>query len=51
MQGSGVIDIERLNYVRDLITQARRVVEGLYVPDLLALASFYPEWTKMGGGL
>jgi hydrogenase large subunit len=51
MQGSGVIDIERLNYVRDLITQARQVVEGLYVPDLLALASFYPEWTKIGGGL
>jgi hydrogenase large subunit len=23
----------------------------LYVPDLLAIASFYPEWTTFGGGL
>ncbi|MGP8245013.1 MAG: nickel-dependent hydrogenase large subunit [Bryobacteraceae bacterium] len=51
MQGDQAIDIERLNLVRDLITQARRVVEGLYVPDLMAVASFYPEWTKIGGGL
>ena len=51
MQGDRAINIERLNYVRDLITQARRVVEGMYVPDLMAVASFYPEWTKIGGGL
>jgi hydrogenase large subunit len=51
MQGDQGINIERLNHVRDLITEARRVVEGLYVPDLLAVASFYPEWTKIGGGL
>ena len=51
MQGDHAINIERLNQVRDLITEARRVVEGLYVPDLMAVASFYPEWTKIGGGL
>ena len=51
MQGDHAINIERLNHVRDLITEARRVVEGLYVPDLMAVASFYPEWTKIGGGL
>ena len=26
-------------------------MEELYIPDLLAVASFYPEWTKIGGGL
>ncbi len=26
-------------------------MEGLYIPDLLAIASFYPEWTTYGGGL
>lgn len=51
MEGDHAINIERLSYVRDLITQARRIVEGLYVPDLMAIASFYPEWTKIGGGL
>ena len=33
--------------------QRRRmtIVEQLYIPDLLAIASFYPEWTTIGGGL
>jgi hydrogenase large subunit len=31
--------------------EAIDVVENLYIPDLLAVASFYPEWTKIGGGL
>ncbi|MGA2271603.1 MAG: nickel-dependent hydrogenase large subunit [Bryobacteraceae bacterium] len=51
MQSDSAINMERLNYVRDLITEALRVVEGLYIPDLMAVASFYPEWTQIGGGL
>ena len=38
-------------FVHDLIKGAQQIVEGLYVPDLLAIASFYPEWTTYGGGL
>ena len=45
------INIERLNLVRGRIEEAIRIVEGLYYPDLLAIASFYPEWAKVGGGL
>jgi hydrogenase large subunit len=51
MEGDHALNIERLNLVKDLIAQARRVVEGLYVPDLMAVASFYPEWANIGGGL
>jgi len=51
MQSDNAINMERLNYVRELIKQAIHVVEGLYIPDLLAIALFYPEWTKVGGGL
>jgi hydrogenase large subunit len=51
MQGDSAINMERLNYVRGLITEALRVVEGMYIPDLMAVASFYPEWTQIGGGL
>lgn len=45
------INMERLNFVKDLIVEAMRIVEDLYIPDLVAIASFYPEWTKIGGGL
>jgi hydrogenase large subunit len=51
MNSDNAINMERLNYVRDLIQEAARIVEGMYIPDLLAVASFYPEWTTIGGGL
>lgn len=45
------INMERLNFVKDKITEAIQIVEQLYIPDLVAIASFYPEWGKIGGGL
>ncbi|MBI5838071.1 MAG: nickel-dependent hydrogenase large subunit [Candidatus Eisenbacteria bacterium] len=51
LQSDNAINIERLNMVKGLIQEAVRVVEGMYLPDLLAVASFYPEWTTYGGGL
>jgi hydrogenase large subunit len=51
MQSDNAVNIERLDLVRDLIKEAIHVVEHMYVPDLLAVASFYPEWTQIGGGL
>ena len=51
MQSDNVTNMERLNLVKDLITQAIAIVEQLYVPDLLAVASFYLDWAKYGGGL
>ena len=51
MQSDNAINMERLNYVKGLIQDAMAVVENMYVPDLLAVASFYPEWTQIGGGL
>jgi len=51
VESDNAINIERLNMVKDLISGAIDIVENLYLPDLLAVASFYPEWTKIGGGL
>jgi hydrogenase large subunit len=51
LNGDNAINIERLEFVHDLIKGAQQIVEGLYLPDLLAIASFYPEWTTYGGGL
>ncbi len=51
LNSDNAINIERLNLVGHLIRQANDIVNGLYIPDLLAIASFYPEWTKYGGGL
>jgi hydrogenase large subunit len=51
MQGDNAINMERLELVHGLIKDAQQIVEGLYIPDLMAIASFYPEWTTIGGGL
>ncbi len=45
------INTERLNLVSRLISQADEFVNQVYIPDLLAVASFYKDWTKWGGGL
>ncbi|MBR5458586.1 MAG: nickel-dependent hydrogenase large subunit [Burkholderiaceae bacterium] len=40
-----------LNYMRDIAQQSVNFVENVYLPDIKAIASFYPEWFKYGGGL
>ena len=47
----GAINGERLNLVSQLISQADEFVNQVYIPDLLAVASFYKDWAKYGGGL
>jgi hydrogenase large subunit len=51
MNSDNAVNMERLNMVKRLIEEATMIVEHMYIPDLLAVASFYPEWTQYGGGL
>ena len=45
------INAERLAHVGQLFDDAQRFVEQVYIPDLLAIASFYKDWGAIGGGL
>ncbi len=51
LDSDNAINIERLNMVKRLIQEAKAIVEQLYIPDLLAIASFYKDWAGIGGGL
>lgn len=44
------IHAERLMHISQLIDEAREFVTKVYIPDLLAIGSYYKEWTH-GGGL
>lgn len=44
------IHAERLMRVSQLIDQAKEFVNQVYIPDLLAIGSYYKDWTH-GGGL
>lgn len=45
------INSERLNLVARQIALADEFVNQVYIPDLMAVASFYKDWAKWGGGL
>jgi hydrogenase large subunit len=45
------INPTRIAQLRTLAAQALDFVTRVYLPDLLLVASFYPEWTTLGGGV
>ena len=51
LNDTATINAERLTDIRDMITRARRFVEQVYWPDLVAIAGFYKEWGAIGGGV
>ena len=47
----GAINMERLNMVGQIIDRTIEFIDQVYIPDLLAIASFYKDWAAIGGGL
>jgi [NiFe] hydrogenase large subunit/hydrogenase large subunit len=50
LEDTATINAERLTDIHDMIKRARRFVEQVYWPDLLAIAGFYKDWAAIGGG-
>ncbi len=46
-----VINPERIGFLRELVRGARKFVEQVYVPDVLAVAGFYKDWFALGEGV
>ena len=47
----GAVNMERLNMVGHIIDRTIEFSDQVYIPDLLAIASFYKDWASIGGGL
>ncbi|MBK8670180.1 MAG: nickel-dependent hydrogenase large subunit [Saprospiraceae bacterium] len=45
------INAERLAMVGRLLLEGKNFIEQVYIPDLMAIASFYKDWGAIGGGL
>jgi [NiFe] hydrogenase large subunit/hydrogenase large subunit len=45
------INADKLMEIKRLLQKAKEFVEKVYIPDLLAVASFYKEWAGIGGGV
>ena len=48
--GSGSINRDSIAKLKSIAAQALDFVLRVYMPDLLLVASYYPEWTQLGGG-
>jgi hydrogenase large subunit len=48
--GSTAVNVVGLQKVAELIEQMRLFVDQVYLPDVLAIASFYKDWFKTGEG-
>jgi len=50
LDSPNVINLERIAFMAERIRTMRQFVEQVYVPDVKAVASFYPEWWSIGAG-
>ena len=46
----GGLNAERLAYVHRLLKDAKTFIEQVYIPDVLAIGSFYKDWGSIGKG-
>jgi hydrogenase large subunit len=51
IEEANAMNAERLAFVGKLFEDAKTFVDQVYIPDLLAVASFYKDWAAVGGGL
>jgi len=47
----GAINMTQLNMISDIVDHTIDFIDQVYIPDLLAIAGFYKDWSKIGGGL
>ena len=50
-QSQNALNADKIAEISKLITKAKAFVEKVYIPDLLAVASFYKEWAGIGAGI
>ncbi|WP_230432388.1 hydrogenase 2 large subunit [Plesiomonas shigelloides] len=51
LDGIGVLNMERLMYLKTFIDRLNGFIEQVYMPDAAIIASFYPEWLQSGRGV
>lgn len=51
LESDSAINVKRLEHIQGIIGQMQQFVDQVYVPDTLAIASFYKEWAGRGEGL
>lgn len=51
LNSNSALNAKRLSQVQDIIRRMSEFVDQVYLPDTLAIASFYKEWGSIGEGI
>ncbi len=51
LDSPAALNMERLYQVKTLLEEVKAFVTQCYLPDVAAIAGFYPEWLKYGAGV
>jgi hydrogenase large subunit len=51
LDSQSALGMERLEMIRGLFADVAKFVQEVYLVDVCAVASFYPEWFKIGAGV
>jgi hydrogenase large subunit len=51
LNSDSALNAKRLSQVHEIIQRMREFVDQVYVPDTLAIASFYKDWGSIGEGV
>ena len=51
LDNASALNMQKLAMARDLLLEVQKFIEQVYIPDVCAIASFYPEWLGYGAGV
>jgi hydrogenase large subunit len=51
LNSASTVNDDRLSLISQLLARGQAFVSQVYIPDVLAVASFYKDWAGIGGGL
>lgn len=51
LDSQNALNADKLAEITKLLRKVQEFVEKVYIPDLLAIASFYKDWAAVGGGV
>jgi hydrogenase large subunit len=51
LDNQATLNMQKLYQIKDLLTEVQKFVKEVYVPDVIAVGSMYPEWLGYGAGV
>jgi len=51
LDNEATLNMRKLYQIKDLLTEVKTFVEQVYLPDVIAIGSMYPDWLGYGAGV